>query len=1341
MFQIPKNIWSVPPRIKLIVVVMATIFLTYVLLASDPWWLARFIPSETGRAIYRSIPDSGFHFTAYMCFSVILLWYGSKHRWRYVGGLMAFAVIHALTTEFLQQFVPDRTSDPRDLVANFLGIMVGSAVGMFVTSLRTRAVDELMPVLGLRPNMLPVTGENADVSAPVGLFVRRGPEDLKDLPTVRMLDFKFLGICIGVCFLSLGILHSLHGFQVRRNAVVLFEMGRAAEANGDRDAATDYLRRYVGMVPDDTNALADYGQMLDESGKDDLTARRVFNVFEDVLRREPTRDDIRRRQVEIAIQVGRTSDALAHLTVLRQSAPEDGELDFLAGRAHEDLAEYDEAAEAYEAAIAHAPKSILAYDRLARLWQERLDQPDEAAVLIQELVNRNSGNYESFLLKAKFLQEFGASDAAYVDITQALTMQPNDAEAIATAANIAYSRARNAMTSGARELGSRILAEAKQLLTRGIETHPDRIDFLLLVARQESHFGEVDEALSWIQKTLEVDASNINALLMLVDLTIEKGDFDRARTTLELLPRNPETDALQLYLQGRIYMAETDWKKASDQLQIARRFLTESRGMLERTDLALATCFLKQNDIKSRSAAYRRVLKVNPLSVPARLGMAQIYLESGKFAEAITEYRQLENLPQARLRLAKLLIQQNMKLPDVARDWREIEELLEDIEGQQVDPTQVILVRAELYAAQGRLDAARRVVTDARSVLTDRAEFWIALSKVAEATGDSMQSALWLAQSLELSGKSKQADAKYREAIRQNPKHNAPYILYIQFLKRDGRQQQANTLFQSFYKNRQLDKNPKLLAECHLALGDIRSAAVAYHEAIRKDSKDIISLRGLAEIYLRNNYVEEVVPVLKQLLKLQNDTGPHASWARRSLAVILASQGDYAGFEQANALLKQNLDDDRSADLRALAAVLSTRNTASSQSEAIQILERLGDRKQLLPRDRWLLGRLYQARGEWNKARPQYEAVLKSVDDNADYLGDYAELLISADWLDAADSAIANLRTIDANSFRTTALRIRLYTKRDDYANAIAVLKSHLGKPVASKSEQDDRYLRLASLMEELGFELLAESSSAERAAEFLQLAQQLYQRCSQDRPETLFALMGLYAKNGRVDDAFQICQQAWEQIPAEAAAQLSLALLSSVKTSNKQKLWVENHLARAARENPNATNLLICFADYCCMQERYDIAENLYRKVLENGFHPLAANNLAWLLARAKEETELAIELIEKVIRRYGPEPQFIDTRGSVYLARQNITTAITDFKTIIAESPSPTSYLHLAEAQSIAGKFEEARQSMRHAHEMGLNSELLHPLDLAAFERLKKTLKLDVAKPDSVAFGTSDD
>src|SRR4051812_31423569 len=67
-------------------------------------------------------------------------------------------------------------------------------------------------------------------------------------------------------FLSLAVLgtatHLLHAYQVRRNADVLLIQAEHSEQQGRIDLAVGHLGRYLGMRPNDTEALVKYGQLM-----------------------------------------------------------------------------------------------------------------------------------------------------------------------------------------------------------------------------------------------------------------------------------------------------------------------------------------------------------------------------------------------------------------------------------------------------------------------------------------------------------------------------------------------------------------------------------------------------------------------------------------------------------------------------------------------------------------------------------------------------------------------------------------------------------------------------------------------------------------------------------------------------------------------------------------------------------------------------------------------------------------------------------------------------------------------------------------------------------------------
>ena len=67
-------------------------------------------------------------------FLVLLL--GRKRWWLAV----VIGVLMTIGIEFAQQFVPNRVSDPRDLVANSLGAVIGAVLALMLTASKARRV-------------------------------------------------------------------------------------------------------------------------------------------------------------------------------------------------------------------------------------------------------------------------------------------------------------------------------------------------------------------------------------------------------------------------------------------------------------------------------------------------------------------------------------------------------------------------------------------------------------------------------------------------------------------------------------------------------------------------------------------------------------------------------------------------------------------------------------------------------------------------------------------------------------------------------------------------------------------------------------------------------------------------------------------------------------------------------------------------------------------------------------------------------------------------------------------------------------------------------------------------
>ena len=128
---------------------------------------------------------------------------------------------------------------------------------------------------------------------------------------MRRLNLKLLAALLVVVVLLAGAVYGVHRLQVRRRVAGSLRQAEQAERAGDLRVAEQALERYAAYRPQDTDALARFGLILDkradslEKPSERLAKRqRALLVFEQVLLRQPGRRDIRRRLVDLAMEPG-----------------------------------------------------------------------------------------------------------------------------------------------------------------------------------------------------------------------------------------------------------------------------------------------------------------------------------------------------------------------------------------------------------------------------------------------------------------------------------------------------------------------------------------------------------------------------------------------------------------------------------------------------------------------------------------------------------------------------------------------------------------------------------------------------------------------------------------------------------------------------------------------------------------------------------------------------------------------------------------------------------------------------------------------------------------------------
>ncbi len=142
----------------------------------------------------------------------------------------------------------------------------------------------------------------------------------------RQVKTKFLAqLLLTLVVLGVGV-HFLHAFQVKRNAKAFLLRADEAEADKEFDKSLDYLRRYLGFHPNDTEAQVRYALLLDKQATTPQARLRAFFALEQAHRADPSREDVRRRIIATAMAVGRFADAKDHLSALLETYRDDVEL-------------------------------------------------------------------------------------------------------------------------------------------------------------------------------------------------------------------------------------------------------------------------------------------------------------------------------------------------------------------------------------------------------------------------------------------------------------------------------------------------------------------------------------------------------------------------------------------------------------------------------------------------------------------------------------------------------------------------------------------------------------------------------------------------------------------------------------------------------------------------------------------------------------------------------------------------------------------------------------------------------------------------------------------------------
>ena len=506
---------------------------------------------------------------------------------------------------------------------------------------------------------------------------------------------------------------------------------------------------------------------------------------------------------------------------------------------------------------------------------------------------------------------------------------------------------------------------------------------------------------------------------------------------------------------------------------------------------------------------------------------------------------------------------------------------------------------------------------------------------------------------------------------------------------------------------------PHVLAPYYEALGQFDKAEEQWLQITAARPNDAASKQTLAVYYLRTGESAKAEPLLKQLVEAANVRLGVNAWARRSLAVLLATKGDFGSFRQAQALVEENLRHNpvSAEDLRTRALILSTR--PGPRRELIKDLEQSFTSLRPTPNEAVLLARLYEEEGDWEKAKHTLDDQMRGKGAEIAFcLAYYVRALIRNNLADQAVTWMEKLEKLAPKDMLTMEAKARLLFAQGKQREAVQLVQGRAAELFDQKKDPNI-FLQMANFLEELGEKAAAESA-----------VRRFVREATGKNPKAVVALAEFLARNGRSSEAIKLCEESWDRLSVADASQAVVAAFIMGPTNETDFRRLEARLVSAAQLYPNETRIPMALADLYGITGKVNDAIAIYKRVLDKEpTNPVALNNLAWLLSENAATVDDALDHVNRAIQQFGPAAALLDTRALIHMRKGKFTDATNDMNEAIKQAPKASYYMHLALIHHKAGSTVAAERAWAKAKALNLNQEKLPYSERAMYTELAGT------------------
>ena len=718
--------------------------------------------------------------------------------------------------------------------------------------------------------------------------------------------------------------------------------------------------------------------------------------------------------------------------------------------------------------------------------------------------------------------------------------------------------------------------------------------------------------------------------------------------------------------------------------------------------------YFAEGKYREAEIQYRNAIQVDSRFAQAHYQLSQAYLKLGDSNRAFQELnRAVELAPdnyRAHTDLANLLVTvrnpDGSTVPDTLKQAKVHLDILRD---KQPNSPETHEAWANYYGAQSNIAAAMQEMQQAIAADPNRSESYLLLAlfqlrsnlpdqaesnfkKAAETDPKAINAQLALGGFYQSRNRLPEAEAQYKHAIGVAPKNPAPRAALVRLLMQEGKKDETESFLRQTKKD--LSDNPegyRMLGDFY-ATFDIDKATAEYSSLYNEHPKDIQVKKNYIQLLILKNRLDEATKLDNEILKAnahdveglvfraqvqlrQND----ANGAVDSLQSALRNDPDnaVAHYQLGNAFALQHNDSRAESEWREAVRLRPDLTDALRSLAALEL--RRGDIDALLQTAQQIItaqpyspdGFIFKgiadlARLKYNDAQQDAEhAMQRAPQIPAPYV-QMGTIQLAQKHYPEAEKFYQQALDKDPSSAEGLSGLMNTYFAQKEYDKAIVAANTQIAKSPNN-----------ANFYDLLGTALFNGKKDLPGAEAALHKAIDL----DKNNSDAIEKLGKVQVQEGAADKALALYQQS-------------------------------------IKDNPREVTFYILSGELYEAKKDWDHAKGMYQQALSiSPDHPLASNNLAYVILEQGGNVDVAMGLAQTARRGMPDSPNAADTLGWAYYQKGVYQSAIGQFQAALrlaekrGDPDDADFHYHLGVAYQKANQDAQARQQLEKAVRLSPN------------------------------------